>query len=159
MRYFEDFVLMSSETLPGRYAVAEEDIISFAEEWDPQPFHVDPTAAQQSMFGGIVACMLHVMAIAGKLTHSRDENDAALAGLGANNMQMFVPVRPGDILRLKNTVIDKRLSKSRPGTGIVTISSELVNQRDEVVYSCEHSTLFAARDTGSRAVRDEGAAV
>ena len=104
------------------------------ERWDPQPFHVDPVAAADSVFG-LVASSVHLFAIATCLGQ-RAEPHAAISTLGFRNVGNHSPVRPGDVLSKSTTVIAARLSKSRPGVGILTNLVELTNQQDELVFSC-----------------------
>ena len=130
--------------------VSKEELISFAKQWDPQPFHVDPVAAAASVFGGLVASTVHLFAIATYLGHQvvaarETEKVAVVSSLGFRSMDNHAPARPGDVLVERRTVKEARLSKSRPGLGIVTNVVELINQRDEVVFSFENAALYECR--------------
>ena len=151
MRYFEDFSIGTVDHKGGAYLVTEAEIIEMAERWDPQPFHTDPVAAADTMFGGIVACSAHVFAISCSL-HSKvpaTEKVAAVSALGFDKLRLHAPVRPGDELRARSTVVELRRSRSRPGVGIVSSSGELLNQRDEVVFSLESAAMVRCRPEAS----------
>lgn len=158
MRYFEDFVVGSVDEKPDTYLVTQAEIIEMAERWDPQPFHTDPVAAVDSVFGGLVACSAHVFAISCAL-HSKvpaEERTAAVSALGFDELRLHAPVRPGDELRARSTITDVRLSRSRPGVGIVTSRGELLNQRDEAVFSLASAALIRCRPETAGDDRDEG---
>lgn len=149
MRYFEDFVVGSVDEKSETYPVTQDEIIEMGERWDPQPFHTDPVAATDSLFGGLVACSAHVFAISCAL-HSKvpdDEKTAAVSALGFDELRLLAPVRPGDELRARSEITDARLSQSRPGVGIVSSRGELRNQRDEVVFTIASAALIRCRPT------------
>ena len=150
MRYFEDFVVGSVDEKSETYRVTQDEIIEMGERWDPQPFHTDPVAAVDSVFGGLVACSAHVFAISCAL-HSKvpdDEKTAAVSALGFDQLRLLAPVRPGDELRARSEITDVRRSRSRPGIGIVSSRGELRNQRDEVVFSLASAALIRCRPDG-----------
>lgn len=139
MRYFEDYEIGEVRDI-GSYRVSREEIIEFAERFDPQPFHVDEAAARSSIFGGITGSSCHSFALM-SLIHSRNpERVALVANLGAERLRFPSPLRPDDELSLTSGCVDRRSSKSRPGIGIVSTISTLTNQRGEVVM--EMSTAF-----------------
>ena len=145
MKYFEHFTLGLEEEAPGRHIVTEEEIIEFGTRWDSQPFHVDPEAAKDSVFGGLVACSVHLFAMAIGLWNrepASEDRAAAVSALGFNNMQLKAPARPGDELKCKSVVIDCRSSRSKPNLGIVTFQNEVTNQKDELVLVFENSALI-----------------
>lgn len=147
MRYFEDFVVGSVDEKSETYLVTQDEIIEMGERWDPQPFHTDPVAATDSLFGGLVACSAHVFAISCAL-HSKvpdDEKTAAVSALGFDQLRLLAPVRPGDELRARSEITDARRSQSRPGVGIVSSRGELRNQRDEVVFTIASAALIRCR--------------
>jgi acyl dehydratase len=146
VKYFEDFVPGESATSEGSYVVTEDEIREVGERWDPQPFHVDPLAAARSAFGGLVASSVHLFAIRVALgSGPSEEPTAAVSALGFDKLRLHAPARPGDELRVRGTTLDRRVSSSRPGLGIVRSKSELVNQRDEVVLSLEEAFLIERR--------------
>ncbi|WP_336022882.1 MaoC family dehydratase [Halobellus salinisoli] len=144
MRYFEDVEVGSTATF-GAYEVTAEEIKSFAEQYDPQPFHTDEDAAADSMFGGLVASGWHTMAICMRLTTEQPDPLAALAGIGADNLRWVKPVRPGDRLSLRTEVIDKRPSSGHDDRGYVTTHVEAVNQGGETVVRFDVIALVKRR--------------
>jgi acyl dehydratase len=146
MKYFEHFALGLEEDAPGRHIVTEEEIIEFGTRWDSQPFHVDPEAAKDSVFGGLVASSAHLFAIAIGVwnieTANEEDRVAAVSALGFNNMQLKAPARPGDELKSKSTVIERRSSVSKPHLGIVTFRNEVTNQTGELVLVLENTALL-----------------
>jgi acyl dehydratase len=146
MKYFEHFTLGLEAEAPGKHIVTEEEIIEFGTRWDSQPFHVDPEAAKDSLFGGLVACSVHLFAMAiglwNRATVNEEDRTAAVSALGFNNMQLKTPARPGDELKSKSTVIERRSSTSRPNLGIVTFRNEVTNQNGELVIAYESAALI-----------------
>ena len=108
--YFEDFEVGDSRKA-GPYLVSKAEIIQFARQYDPRPFHVDEEAAARSVFGGLTASAAHAFAIYIFLTNKVQPPHRALAGLGYDDLRQPNPVRPGDELDLKSTVLEKRESK------------------------------------------------
>jgi acyl dehydratase len=147
MRYFEDFHVGHSEAFPGSYLVTQEEIVEMGERWDPQPFHTDPAAAEQTLFGGLVASTVHLFGIMSALGMKRPDQVqvAAVSALGVDNMRLHAPARPGDELAVTSTVIEARVSTSRPEVGILKQRNQLFNQRDELVFSNEVAWLIARR--------------
>lgn len=112
--------------------VAEEDIVAFARQFDPQPFHLDHEAARRSLFGGLAASGWHTAAITMKLLVG---DGAPFAGgmIGAGvEIRWPTPTRPRDVLRVESEVLDINPSQSKPDRGIVTLRSQTLNQQDEV---------------------------
>jgi acyl dehydratase len=146
VKYFEDFVVGDELTFTGSYTITAAEIREVGERWDPQPFHVDPVAAEASMFGGLVASSVHLFAASVAIgTGPAEEPVAAVSALGFDKLRLHLPARPGDELRLRYEVVERRASRSRPGAGIVRFSRELFNQRGEVVYSDESVALIQCR--------------
>lgn len=146
--YFEDY-RVGDEYKTVTYTVGKEEIIEFAKKWDPQPFHIDETAAAASIFGGLTACSAHIFALY-CITSQQWQlgvEQQALASLGFDEMRMHMPVYAGDTLYCNNKVEMVRASKSKPDRGIVATRCELVNQREEVVYSILSTYLMKRRDT------------
>lgn len=142
--YFDDLVL-NDEHAAGIYEVTAAGIISFASQWDPQPFHTDEAAAAESFFGGLTACSAHIFSIF-SITSQKWQSGVvqmAVAGLGFDAMRMHKPVYAGDTLSCFSIVAELRDSGSRPECGIVTYRTELRNQSDEVVFSIRAATLMA----------------
>jgi acyl dehydratase len=112
-----------------------EEIVAFAKEYDPQPFHTDPALARESVFGELVASGWHTAAITMRL---RVTGELQLAGgwvgLGVESMRWPKPVRPGDTLRAEMEVLEKRESQSKPDRGIIRVRTSTFNQNDELVF-------------------------
>ncbi|MSO64808.1 MAG: MaoC family dehydratase [Alphaproteobacteria bacterium] len=133
-RYFEDIVVGETSNF-GRYEMTAAEIIEFARKYDPQPFHTDPEAAKATSFGGLIASGWHTC---GAFMNMMVHNSLAGAGLGSpgvDELRWLKPVRPGDILSVRGTVLEKRESKSRPDRGIVRSSCEILNQHGEVMMT------------------------
>ena len=117
----------------GTRTVTREDIVRFAGEFDPQPFHLDEEAAKDSVFGGLVASGWHTAAIMIRLLVGDGAPFAGgIVGVGGE-LSWTKAVRPGDTLQVHSEIVDVTPSRSRPDRGTVTIRSETRNQRDEVV--------------------------
>jgi acyl dehydratase len=142
--YFDDHVVGAEHTA-GSYTLTAQEIIEFARKWDPQPWHIDETAAKASHFGGLTACSAHIFAIF-CITSQRWESGVvqqAIAGLGFDEMRMHKPVYAGDTLCCISIIDTARVSQSKPDRGIVTYHTHLVNQANERVFSIKASTLMA----------------
>ena len=116
------------------YVMDEGRIKEFAAEFDPQPFHIDETAAQGSVFQGLAASGWHTAAVAMRLlTTSGPRFANGILGLGAE-ISWPQPTRPGDILHMDTEIVEIRPSQSKPQRGVVTIRSTMFNQNGDVVY-------------------------
>lgn len=130
--------------------VAAADIVSFAEEFDPQPFHLDEAAGEESLLGGLAAsgwhtcCLMMRMICDGFLLRA-----AGMGSPGIEEVKWLKPVHPGDALQLEATVIDARASRSRRDMGLVKFEFALLNQRDERVVTMLNLVMFARRPNGS----------
>ena len=134
MRYFEDFAVGQKFGGPARLRVEAERIKSFAAEFDPQPFHLDDTAAKASIFRGLAASGWHTAAITMKLLVASELQPAGgIVGAGFDEFRWPLPVRPGDELRVESEVLEVRASKSRPDIGLVKVRTTTYNQNDEAV--------------------------
>lgn len=141
-RWFDDFTVGEVfET--GSHLMTEERILEFGAEFDPQPFHIDPVAAADSIYGGIIASGWHTGSVLMKLL-TTTLGQSSLGSPGCDKLRWVAPVRPGDSLRLKITVLDKRPSTSKPDRGILVYGHELSNQHGEIVMGLE-STMFMLR--------------
>lgn len=129
----------------GSYEVTAQEVIAFASKWDPQPWHVDEEAAKASVFGGLTACSAHIFSIY-CITSPQWQNgkiQQAIASLGFDGLRMHQPVFAGETVRCITTINSARVSASKPDRGIVVYGSDLLNERDEVVFSVECATLMA----------------
>lgn len=147
MLYFEDFpVGMVAEY--GDIEVNALRIKAFAEQFDPQPFHLDERAAQETMAGGLIASGWHTVVMLHRMNYEGFlKRMASQGGLGVEEIRWTRPVRPGDRLRAKYTVAAARPSKSRPELGIVDFAFEVINQKDEVVMTETLIALLKRRPT------------
>tara|TARA_B100001094_G_scaffold317390_1_gene359708 strand:- start:217 stop:675 length:459 start_codon:yes stop_codon:yes gene_type:complete len=135
-RYFEDFKVGVTQEF-GEYRVTEEEILEFASRYDPQPFHLSQEAGEAMHFGGLCASGWHTCAIAMRMIVDQmpETNKGALGSPGIDELRWIKPVFPGDCLRVKSTILNKRESKSRPDMGTVFMQNEVFNQNDELVMS------------------------
>ena len=145
MKYFEDAEIGASIVFPGTYTLTEENILTMGRDWDPIPIHIDKAAAEQSIFGGLVASTVHLFAIATKLSRSAKEEWAVVSSLGIRDLLNHAPGYPGDVLGGRNTFTAKRESKSKPGLGIIDYRSELFNQDDRVLLEVSGAALYRLR--------------
>jgi acyl dehydratase len=127
--------------------LSEADIVDFARRWDPQPFHLDPARARDSIFGGLVASGWHTGAIAMRLMVEGLLSCSATQGSpGIDNIRFLRPVRPGDRLSGRFTVLEASPSASRPRLGKVLGRTELLNQNGEVVLSLDGTGFYERRE-------------
>jgi len=128
------------------FHLLEADIIQFAKQWDPQPFHADPVLAKNSFYGGITAPSAYLFCIASKLFNDIGE----FSGIGAlkHEFEIASPARAGDKLTFKLTCIEKRASKSKPDRGIVKFELKLTTQNNDVVLK-QNSTIMLYRAINS----------
>ena len=147
VKYFEDFVVGQERTHEGTYTLTEAEIREVGERWDPQPFHIDPVAAEASIFGGLVASSVHLFAILTAIGRAQplEHRVAAVSALGFDKLRNHAPARPGDELRSRIKVLEARASKSRPEVGVVRNSADLLNQHGDIVFSWEAAYLVQRR--------------
>ena len=148
-RYWEDFKVGEVEQI-GAKRVDKDEIIAFARQFDPQPFHVDEAAAKQSMYGGLIASGWHTGAMVMRMMCDAYLLQSASAGSpGLDNLKWLKPVRPGDTIRAQRTTLETRASKSKPDIGIVSNLWEAFNQDGELVMSIQGYGMFRRRNPGS----------
>ena len=118
----------------GRLTVGVDDVMAFARQFDPQPFHLDDAAARNSVFGGLAASGWHTAALTMRLLVESDFRPAGgIVGAGMDELRWPRPVRPGDELRVETEVLEVRPSRSRPGQGMVKARTTTFNARGEPV--------------------------
>jgi acyl dehydratase len=133
IQYLEDFAVGQTFSSP-RHVVDKDQILKFAREFDPQPFHLDDDAARSSIFGGLSASGWHTAALTMRLLADSELKPAGgLIGAGFDELRWPRPVRPDDELHLHIEVLDVRPSRSRPTQGILKIRTTTINQRNEPV--------------------------
>ncbi len=143
--WFEDFPVGMAVEIPGP-TLTRESIVEFASRYDPQPFHVDEAAAKESDFGGLIASGWHTVSLAMRMICDAYLLDAASLGSpGVNQVRWLKPVRPGDTIRLRMSVLEARRSVSKPDRGTVLHRWEVLNQKDEIVLSMEGYGMFRRR--------------
>ena len=151
MKYFEDFVVGETYTTNATYAVTEAEIIEFGRRWDPQPFHTDPEAARDSIFGGLVASSAHLFAIYVWFSkHFDTEPVAAVSALGFNDVKLHAPVRPGDQLIAKSLTTATRRSRSKLDCGIIEASAQIFNQSAELAFTASNAFLVRCRQPSAQ---------
>jgi len=147
-RYLEDFVVGQTFT-SGRAQVTQQEIQAFAAEFDPQPFHLDENAAQDTFFKGLAASGWHTAAMTMRLLVEGEVKPAGgIIGAGFEEMRWPRPVRPGDELRTESEVLEVRPSKSRPDQGVIKLRTTTLNQNDEVVQVFVGSLIVLRRRAG-----------
>jgi acyl dehydratase len=144
--YFEDYVAGTVHEY-GSMAVEQEEILRFAERFDPQPFHTDPEAAADSIYGGLIASGWHTSALMMRIFADNFLSKvASLGSPGVDELRWFMPVRPGDVLSLRITVTETRRSNSKPDRGLVHSFIEVLNQDRDVVSSMKAMNFLLCRD-------------
>jgi acyl dehydratase len=143
-RYFED-LKRGDRFKSATYKVTEEQIISFAREFDPQPFHLDAQVARQTMFKELIASGWHTAAITMRLFVRALNFAEGAIGLGVDELRWPTAVKSGDVLQVETEIIDLRESRSKPSHGIIRIRNVTSNQRGEVVQTMEASALVLRR--------------
>lgn len=134
-RFFEDYQAGRVHEL-GAISVSEAEIVAFATQFDPQYFHLDREKAAASPFGGIIASGWHTVSLAMRLYVDHYlSHVSSLASPGVDEIRWPNPVRPGDTLRVRVTILDTRPSRSRPDRGIVRSRVEAMNQKEDLVLN------------------------
>lgn len=142
---YEDFVEGASLDL-GTKTVTAEEIVAFASEFDPQPMHLDAEAGRQSILGGLSASGWHTCAMFMRMLCDAFLLESTCQGApGVDQVKWARPVLAGDTLTGRCTVLGKRLSRSRPQLGFVSLRAELFNQRGERVFELENTAMFLTR--------------
>ena len=143
-RYFEDYPLGAVFEF-GSATITEQSIIDFARQYDPQAMHVDPTWAAQGPFGEVIASGWQTVAVMMRLFVDHYLPKGGLAAPGIDELRWPRPVRPGDTLRVRVTVLEARQSRSRPDRGLVRCLVEVLNQNDEIVLTMKPMNMVRCR--------------
>jgi len=145
-RFFEDLVI-------GEYAesssktVTEDEIVDFARRYDPQYFHMNPAAAKDHpQFGDVVASGIHILAVWRQCDHEITGDIRWICGISWDDLRWNRPMRPGDSVRARAELIDKRESTSKTDRGVVVYRYALVNQNDEELFYCTSTNYVERRD-------------
>jgi len=148
-RFFEDYEAGRAYEF-GAIAVNEKDIIDFARKFDPQDFHMDPVKAARHPFGGIVASGWHTVSLAMRLYVDHYlSHVASLGSPGVDEVRWPNPLRPGDTLRIRVTILETRPSRSKRDRGIVRARVEAVNQKDDLLLSMIVVSFLGRREKAS----------
>lgn len=132
--YFEDLSVGKTWTV-GSHTVTEAEIIEFAEQFDPQRQHIDPRAAEETMFGELVASGLHTLCLSTQLYITSTVDIANMAGLGFDDVRWTKPVKPGDTLSLEIEVLEKTPSSDKQDRGYVDLGRRVHTENDETVLT------------------------
>jgi acyl dehydratase len=145
MLYFEDFEVGSRREL-GSYLVTEEEILAFARQYDPQPFHIDKEAAAKSIYGGLISSGWMSCSIMMRLlVLSTTGKSASMGSPGVDEIRWLNPVCAGDTLTVVLNVHDTRPSQSKPDRGVVHTQWEATNQRGELVCTVKGMGMYGRR--------------
>ena len=143
---FERFTTSSVHEL-GSFVVDFDEVVDFARRYDPQPIHTDPDAARAGPFGGIIASGWHTIALTMRLCVSRYLSElSAIASPGIDELRWYAPVRPGDTIAVRLTILEARRSQSKPGQGVLRSLIEARNQDGVRVMSMIAVNLVHCRD-------------
>jgi acyl dehydratase len=127
----------------GPYAVTEAEVLQFAKAYDPQWFHTDPQAAASGRFGGLIASGWHTCGMAMRLIADKAlQGSESFASPGLAYIKWPHPVRPGDVLHVRATVLEARVSRSQSSMGILRWRWQMFNARDVEVLDLEATSLF-----------------
>ena len=144
-RWFEDYVAGAVHEF-GSIAVGEQEIVEFARRYDPQGIHTDAAQAASSPFGGLIASGWLTCGLMMRMyTEHYLSANASLASPGIDLLRWPAPVRPGDVLRTRVTIVEARRSKTKPDRGLVRSAIEVLNQRGEVVMTMTAMNLIGCR--------------
>jgi acyl dehydratase len=144
-RYFEDYLPGPTYEF-GPISVSEAEIIDFGKKFDPQYIHTDPEKAARGPFGGLIASGWHTASLMMRLyADNYISSVAAIASPGVDELRWIRPVRPGDALWIRVSVIDSRRSQSKPHLGMVQVLVAVVNQNREEVMSVKTMNLLRCR--------------
>ena len=144
-RYFEDY-LVGEVMQYGQYRITAEEIIEFASRYDPQPFHLDEQAGRESHFGGLVASGWMTGSVMMRMmTDHYLSRVASMGSPGLDEIRWLAPVRPGDVLSVRSTVLDARASRSKPDRGVIWSEHQVLNQTGEVVMTVKGMGMYRRR--------------
>jgi len=146
-RFFEDYPVGEIAEF-GDYLITEAEVLSFAVQYDPQPFHLDQAAGADSIYGGLIASGWMTASVAMRMMVDHYISPRSSMGSpGIDELRWLRPVRPGDRLRLRVSVVDARASQSKPDRGMVQFLEEVVNQEGTTVMTLKGFGMYARRPT------------
>ena len=144
MLFFEDINVGYTSEI-GRWQLDAEQVVEFASQWDPLPFHVDEAAAQASMFGELIASSLHIFAICTKLFFDHEGQIQTMAMLGKDKIRLQHPARATDLLIYGTRCIDHKPSESKTDRGVIVLSDSVTRGSGEVVMTQEVTLMVKTR--------------
>jgi acyl dehydratase len=146
-RYFEDYIPGSIHEFGG-ITVEESEIIEFAKRFDPQPFHTDAETAKDTVFGGLIASGWHTACLTMRmLVDHFISHVASLGSPGVDEIRWLKPVRPGDTLSIRITLLEAHRSRSKPDQGFIRGATEVLNQHGEIVMTMKSGGFVRCRKT------------
>mgnify|MGYP000099882602 CR=1 FL=1 len=153
--FWEDMAVGQVRDL-GTISPTREEIIAFASQFDPQPFHLDDAAGEASVFGGLCASGWHTCAMAMRLMVTNFlQESSSLGSPGLENVQWKKPVFPNDILHLKHKILESRPMRSKPDVGLVRTQWEMHNQHGECVLHMEGWGMFRRRHPATEVAKTD----
>ena len=134
----------------GSHTFTRDEIVRFAEQFDPQPFHVSDAGAAASPYGTLIASGWHTCSVMmGMLVRNVLAGSTSMGSPGIDEIRWLKPVRVGDTITMTNSVLDKRVSESKPDRGIVSTQWAGINQHGETVITVRSKGLFGLRNPGA----------
>ncbi len=144
-KYFDD--LIDGDSLGCMpVTLTKNDILSFAKAFDPQPFHIDESLAKKSIFKGLIASSLHTLSACTRVVSEALCNVAIISGVGMDEVKMYNPVRPDDILKVEAWWANLKRSNSRLNSGFATLKCKVINQKDEPVINYGYQLLISSEN-------------
>ena len=145
VRYFDQFAV-GDRFETGARTLDQAEMLAFGHAYDPQPFHIDPEAARQSIYGGLIASGFQTLAFGFRLVLDTGiYHGSSLGSPGFDELRWLKPVRAGDTIRVTAEVVEVRPSRSKPDRGIIRVAYTYLNQRDETVLTVLAMHLLARR--------------
>ncbi|MEI5999362.1 MaoC family dehydratase [Paraburkholderia bengalensis] len=136
----------------GTHTFTRDEIVRFAEQFDPQPFHVSDAGAAASPYGTLIASGWHTCSVMmGMLVRNVLAGSTSMGSPGIDDLRWLKPVRVGDTIRMTNSILDKRVSSSKPDRGIVSTEWQGFNQNGDLVITVRSKAIFGLRDPAKAA--------
>ena len=143
--WFESFTVGQEFRTPGK-TISEAEVLDFAFQYDPQPIHMDKTAAEKGLYGGLIASGWQTTAVGFRLFMALNPfGNASMGSPGVDELRWLKPVRPGDTIRMTAKVFEVKASRSKPDRGIVNLTYTILNQDDEAVMTLKAAQLMRRR--------------
>lgn len=144
--FYEDVTVGDTASF-GSYTVTKEEVINFASQYDPQPFHLNEEFAKQSVFGGLCASGWHTAAMMMAMTVKElmQQGMASMGSPGIDELRWVKPVMVGDVLRVEQEITEKRESESRPNMGLLKIKTQVINDKDVTVMTLTANMMIMRR--------------